>query len=149
VSHATLLESKHEIKIECKEGVLSVKVDGEIRLVVKRMSWEFGGYKKIMLIEGIQVEFYWDVLLSWDLNNNSSIGQGVFIFQVGDYIKGTMWPEMVGVQKRLTKKSMCNFDSNSTVLQWADENNSESCCGSNVANNGFSLLPYAWSWTQN
>jgi hypothetical protein len=125
-----------------------VKVDGEIRLVVKRMSWEFGGYKKIMLIEGIQVEFYWDVLLSWDLNNNSSIGQGVFIFQVGDYIKGTMWPEMVGVQKRLTKKSMCNFDSNSTVLQWADENNSESCCGSNVAN-GFSLLPYAWSWTQN
>jgi hypothetical protein len=86
------------------------------------------------------------LLLSWGLNNNGSIGQGVFIFQVGDYIKGTMWPEMVGVQKRLTKKSMCDSDSNSIVLQWADENNSESCRGSNVAN-GFSLLPYAW--TQN
>ncbi|KAK2365154.1 hypothetical protein QL285_089940 [Trifolium repens] len=112
------------------------------------MSWEFGGYEKIMLIEGIQVEFYWDVLavlLSWGLNNNGSIEQGVFIFQVGDYIKGTMWLEMVGVQKRLTKKSMCDSDSNSTVLQWADENNSESCCGTNVAN-GFSLLPYAWTY---
>jgi hypothetical protein len=40
------------------------------------------------------------LLLSWGLNNNGSIGQGVFIFQVGDYIKGTM----VGVQKRLTKR---------------------------------------------
>ncbi|MCH85542.1 hypothetical protein A2U01_0006389 [Trifolium medium] len=124
VSHVTLMGSKHEIKIECKEGVLSVKVDGEIQLVVRRIVWKFKGYEKIMLIEGIQVEFYWDVLLSWTYNNNNDyIGQGVFIFQVGDYIKGTMWPEM-----------------------WADVNTSESCCGSNVAN-GFSLLPYAW--TQN
>ncbi|GAU11604.1 hypothetical protein TSUD_345960 [Trifolium subterraneum] len=147
MSHVTLMGSKHEIKIECKEGVLSVKVDGEIQLVVRRMVWKFKGYEKIMLIEGIQVEFYWDVLLSWAVNNNGSIGQGVFIFQVGDYIKGTMWLEMVGVQKRLTRKSVCDSDSNSTVsLEWADENNTESCCGSNVAN-GFSLLPYAW--TQN
>lgn len=148
VSHAVLMGSKHEIEIECMEGVLRVKVDGEIQMVVKRMSWKFRGYEKIILVEGIQVELYWDVLLSWDTyNNNNSIGYGVFVFQVGDYISGTMWPEMVGIQKWLTRKNML-FDSDydsTLMLKWAEENNNE-VCGSSVAN-GFSMLSYAW--TQN
>ncbi|CAK8544743.1 unnamed protein product [Lathyrus sativus] len=148
VSHAVLMGSKHVIEIECKEGVVRVKVDGEIKMVVKRMAWKFRGYEKIILVEGIQVEIYWDVLLSWDdynnTNNNNNIGHGVFVFQVGDYISGTMWPEMVGVQKWLTWKSMSNFDS-TLMLKWAEENNNE-VYGSNVAN-GFSMLSYAW--TQN
>ncbi|KAL0005641.1 hypothetical protein SO802_013202 [Lithocarpus litseifolius] len=36
VSRAQFLGTKHEIGIECSGGVLKVKVDGEIRLVVKR-----------------------------------------------------------------------------------------------------------------
>jgi len=44
------------IEIECGEGVLSVKVDDETRLM-KRLAWKFRGYKKIY-IDGVEVEFY-------------------------------------------------------------------------------------------
>jgi len=137
------------IEIECGGGggVMRVKVDGETRLVVKRLAWKFRGYEKIF-IDGIEVEFYWDVL-SWVVNgeeeNNKKNGHGVFVFQVGD---GTVWPEMVGAEKKLIKKSV----SGSSVLQWAEESSecgrtssssSTKSCGSNAT--GFSLLLYAWT----
>ena len=58
VSRAVFMGSKHVIEIECGGGVLGVKVDGETRLVVKRLAWKFRGYEKIF-INGVQVEFYW------------------------------------------------------------------------------------------
>ncbi|TKY61406.1 kinesin heavy chain [Spatholobus suberectus] len=144
VSRAVFMGSKHEIEIECGGGVLGVKVDGETRLVVKRLAWKFRGYEKIF-IGGVEVEFYWDVL-SWVVNSDGNgSGHGVFVFQVGD---GTVWPEMVGAEKKLMKKSV----SGSSVLQWAEESSEcgrTSCssstrsCGSNAT--GFSLLLYAWS----
>ena len=60
VSRAQFLGTKHEIGIECSGGVLKVKVDGEIRLVVKRLTWKFRGNEKIY-VGGIEVEFFWDV----------------------------------------------------------------------------------------
>ncbi|XP_061340500.1 uncharacterized protein LOC133286977 [Gastrolobium bilobum] len=149
ISRAVFMGSKHEIEIECDGGVLRVKVDGQTRLVVKRLAWKFRGYEKIF-IDGIQVEFYWDVL-SWVVNsnndNNGNNGHGVFVFQVGD---GTVWPEMVGVEKRLMRKRL---SSDCSVMQWAEESSdcgrtssssSTRSCGSNAAG-GFSLLLYAWS----
>jgi len=141
------------IEIECGGGggAMRVKVDGETRLVVKRLAWKFRGYEKIF-IDGIEVEFYWDVL-SWvvngaeesNSNGNGANGHGVFVFHVGD---GTVWPEMVGAEKKLIKKSV----SGSSVLQWAEESSecgrtscssSTKSCGSNAT--GFSLLLYAWT----
>ena len=60
VSRAQFLRTKHEIGIECSGGVLKVKVYGEIRLVVKRLTWKFRGNEKIY-VGGIEVEFFWDV----------------------------------------------------------------------------------------
>ncbi|KAK4273548.1 hypothetical protein QN277_021928 [Acacia crassicarpa] len=156
-SRAQFLGSKHEIEIECDEGVLKVKVDGHISLVVKRLSWKFRGNERI-LINGIEVEFFWDVF-SW-VNSNSN-GYGVFVFQVGD---GGVLPEMVGPEKKLMKKSlssgqttapsMISFSaspSNSSVLQWTEESSdggrssSSSSTRSSGSNGGFSLLLYAWS----
>ncbi|KAJ6694184.1 hypothetical protein OIU85_004922 [Salix viminalis] len=91
VSRANFSGSMHEIGIECSGGMLVVKVDGEISLVIKEA-----------------VEFFWDVF-NW-INNDSrsslggaANGHGVFIFQVGD---GGVWPQMVGPEKRLMRKSM-------------------------------------------
>ncbi|KAJ6384354.1 hypothetical protein OIU78_027628 [Salix suchowensis] len=142
VSRANFSGSMHEIGIECSGGMLVVKVDG--------------------------VEFFWDVF-NW-INNDSrsslggANGHGVFIFQVGD---GGVWPQMVGPEKRLMRKSMSMVGPSSTppalslsspspscssVLQWAEESSDcgrSSCsssttrsCGSNIG--GFSLLLYAW-----
>ncbi|KAK4596323.1 hypothetical protein RGQ29_014383 [Quercus rubra] len=173
VSQAQFLGTKHEIGIECSGGVLKVKVDGEIRLVVKRLAWKFRGNEKIY-VGGIEVEFFWDVF-NWvnnistsNSNNNNSgtngIGHGVFVFQVGD---GGVWPEMVGPEKRLMRKSLSVSSSSgstpsaiwlspspscSSVLQWAEESSSDggrsSSCSSSTrscgSNRGFSLLLYAW-----
>ncbi|KAJ6996208.1 hypothetical protein D5086_009997 [Populus alba] len=171
VSRANFLGSKHEIEIECGGGVLVVKVDGEISLVIKKLAWKFRGNERIH-VGGLEVEFFWDVF-NWVNNNNCNNydslgsaprGHGVFIFQVGD---GGVWPEMVGPEKRLIRKSMSMAGPTSTprpvslsspspscssVLQWAEESGDcrrSSCsssttrsCGSNSG--GFSLLLYAW-----
>ena len=171
VSRAQFLGTKHEIGIECSGGVLKVKVDGEIRLVVKRLAWKFRGNEKIY-VGGIEVEFFWDVF-NWvnnistsnTTNNNSGtngIGHGVFVFQVGD---GGVWPEMVGPEKRLMRKSLSVSSGSgstpsatwlspspscSSVLQWAEESSDggRSSCSSSTrscgSNGGFSLLMYAW-----
>lgn len=165
VSRAVFMGSKHEIGIECKGGALRVKVDGETRLVVKRLAWKFRGYEKIP-IDGIQVEFYWDVF-SWVHNSDTSNGnggQGVFMFQVGDHQgQGTVWPEMVGAEKRLMMMRRKSGSGDSTVLQWAEENTNSSDSGSgrtsssssnsstgsslsgSNAGGAFSLLLYAWT----
>ncbi|XP_014517941.1 uncharacterized protein LOC106775344 [Vigna radiata var. radiata] len=146
VSRAVFMGSKHVIEIECGGGggAMRVKVDGETRLVVKRLAWKFRGFEKI-LIDGIEVEFYWDVL-SWVVNDDGEKnGHGVFVFQVGD---GAVWPEMAVAEKKLIKKSV----SGSSVLQWAEESSEcgrSSCssstksCASNAT--AFSLLLYAWT----
>ncbi|KAK7337891.1 hypothetical protein VNO77_18480 [Canavalia gladiata] len=140
MSRAVFMGSKHEIEIECGGGVLSVKVDGETRLVVKRLAWKFRGYEKIF-IDGVEVDFYWDVL-NWVVNGN---GHGVFVFQVGD---GSVWPEMVSAENKLIRKSV----SASSVLRWAEENSdcartscssSTTSCATNATT--FSFLLYAWT----
>ncbi|PON87103.1 Sulfate/thiosulfate import ATP-binding protein cysA [Trema orientale] len=163
VSRAVFLGSKHEIGIECGGGTLKVKVDGEISLIVRRLAWKFRGNEKIY-VGGVEVEFFWDVF-NWVSNVNNGIngnGHGVFVFQVGD---GGVWPEMVGPEKRLLRKSLSspagnsasmavsssNSPSCSSVLQWAEESSDggRSSCSSSTrsysgSNGGFSLLLYAW-----
>ncbi|XP_061375410.1 uncharacterized protein LOC133317540 [Gastrolobium bilobum] len=154
-SRGDFLGSKHKIEIECNGDVLRVKVDGEVCLVVKRLEWKFRGNERIF-IDGVEVEFYWDVL-SWVVNSNDGNCHGVFVFQVGD---GTVWPEMVGPEKRLMRKSLLGSTmassiislspSSSGVLQWAEESSDggRSSCSSSTrscgSDGGFSLLLYAW-----
>ncbi|TKY55625.1 hypothetical protein E2542_SST20043 [Spatholobus suberectus] len=47
-----------------------MKVDGETWLGVKRLAWKSRGYEKIF-IDGVEVEFYWDVL-SWVVNSDNN-----------------------------------------------------------------------------
>ncbi|CAL9003542.1 unnamed protein product [Prunus brigantina] len=162
ISRAQFLGSKHEIGIECSEGTLKVKVDGVISLIVKRLAWKFRGNERIF-VGGVEFEFYWDVF-NWVNNHNGANGNGhgVFIFQVGD---GGVWPEMVGPEKRLMRKSLSTSAASasmpsmtslspspscSSVLQWAEESSDggRSSCSSSTrsygSNGGFSLLLYAW-----
>ena len=161
VSRGEFMGSKHELEIElCSGEELRVKADGQVCLVVKRLAWKFRGNEKIF-IDGVEVEFYWDVL-NWVVNSedgNGNNGHGVFVFQVGD--GGAVWPEMVGPEKKLMKKRLVGptmapsifrtSPSSSSVLHWAEESSDggrSSCssstrsCGS--SNGGFSLLLYAW-----
>ncbi|VVA12858.1 PREDICTED: Protein of unknown function DUF868 [Prunus dulcis] len=162
ISRAQFLGSKHEIGIECREGTLKVKVDGVISLIVKRLAWKFRGNERIF-VGGVEFEFYWDVF-NWVNNHNGANGNGhgVFVFQVGD---GGVWPEMVGPEKRLMRKSLSTSAASasmpsmtslspspscSSVLQWAEESSDggRSSCSSSTrsygSNGGFSLLLYAW-----
>ncbi|XP_010277348.1 PREDICTED: uncharacterized protein LOC104611821 [Nelumbo nucifera] len=146
--------SKHEIVIECAGGVLRVKADGQIALVVKRLAWNFRGNERI-LVGMSEVEFYWDVFNWVTRSRRDGSGHGVFVFQVGD---GGVWPEMAGPEKKLMRKSMSSSSSMlslspspscSSVLQWTEESSdgSRSSCSSSTRSSGsggFSLLLYAW-----
>ncbi|CAL5400698.1 hypothetical protein HYC85_016300 [Camellia sinensis] len=173
ITQAEFMGSKHEIGIECGGGVLKVKVDGVISLVVKRLAWKFRGNERIV-VDGVEIEFYWDVF-NWvnsggtnkcggsGNGGNNGGGHGVFVFQIGD---GGVWPEMMGPERKLMRKSLSAAaagpaasmppaslspsPSCSSVLQWAEESSDcgrSSCssytrsCGSG---GGFSLLLYAW-----
>jgi hypothetical protein len=165
ITRAEFMGSKHELGIECAGGVLKVKIDGEVKLVVKRLAWKFRGNEKI-IVGGVEVEFYWDVF-NWVNKCNShknSNGHGVFVFQIGD---GGVWPEMVGAEKKLMRKSLSSAAASggpapampsvslptspscSSVLQWAEESSDcgRSSCSSTRSYGsaaGFSLLLYAW-----
>ncbi|XP_059651057.1 uncharacterized protein LOC132298685 [Cornus florida] len=162
ITRTQFMGSKHEIGIECGGGVLKVKIDGNVCLVVKRIGWKFRGNEKIV-VGGLEVEFYWDVF-NWvnnsGTNNKCGGGHGVFVFQIGD---GGVWPEMVGPEKRLMRKSLSSAGSGSmppaslspspscsSVLQWAEESSDggRSSCSSSTkscgSGGGFSLLLYAW-----
>lgn len=161
-TRAEFLGSTHLIEIECSGGSLKVKFDGEIKLTIKRLGWKFRGNERI-LIDGVGIEFYWDVF-NW-VNKNGG-NNGVFLFQEGE---GGVWPEMVGPEKRLMRKTsppiaataLSPAGSCSSVLQWAEE--SSDCgrsssgsssttrsCGSSGGGcgggggGGFSLVLYAW-----
>ncbi|XP_068648898.1 uncharacterized protein [Aristolochia californica] len=157
-TRARFLGSDHEIEIECSSGALRVKVDGAVGLVVKRLAWKFRGNEKIT-VGGSDVEFYWDVF-NWvcEAGNGSGGGHGLFVFQVGD---GGVWPEMLGPEKKLMRKSCSMSPSTSpgnwSVLQWSEERSeggrsfcsssasSRSSSSSSIApNSGFSLSLYAW-----
>ncbi|KAF9621274.1 hypothetical protein IFM89_018491 [Coptis chinensis] len=150
MTRAQFLGSDHEIGIECAGGTLRVKVDGEVGLVVKRLVWKFRGNERI-IVGNSAIEFYWD-LFDWVAGGGG--GHGVFMFQVGD---GGVWPEMVGMEKRLMKKSLSFSPSMSSspspscssVLQWADgssDGGRTSCASStkSCGSGGFSLLLFAW-----
>lgn len=135
-----------------------MKVNGKVSLVVKRLAWKFRGKERI-LVDGSEVDFYWDVF-DWVFGSGGAGGgggHGVFVFQVGD--GGVVWPEMVGPEKRLMRKSFSSSSSpgNCSVLQWAEERSdcggrSRSCSSSSSSSSfvsssgsgGFSLLLYAW-----
>ncbi|GMN25385.1 hypothetical protein TIFTF001_000910 [Ficus carica] len=133
-SRALLISgSKHEIGIECNGGTLRVKVDGELSLVVKRLAWKFRGNEKIF-VGGVEVEFFWDVF-NWVNGNNGAHGNGhgVFVFQVGE---GGVWPEMVGPEKRLLRKSL-----SSPPVGSNGNGNGHNCNSNNNNNNTASSLP--------
>ncbi|XLR30787.1 hypothetical protein S83_058687, partial [Arachis hypogaea] len=154
VPRSVFLGSKHDIEIEYinNGGVLRVKVDGEVCLVVKRLAWKFRANEKIF-IDGVEVDFYWDVL-RWMVNNsNGGNGNkhlhGAFVFQVGN---GAVWLEMVGPEKRLMRKSFTGSTtvgapsvlpslspmSSSGLLQWAEESSDggRSSCSSSTRSCG-------------
>ncbi|KAK9919595.1 hypothetical protein M0R45_028183 [Rubus argutus] len=136
---------------------------GETSLIIKRLAWKFRGNERIF-VGGVEFEFYWDVF-NWVNNHKGTTngtGHGVFVFQVGD---GGVWPEMVGPEKRLMRKSLSlsaasasmpsvvslsPSPSCSSVLQWAEESSDggRSSCSSSTrscgSTGGFSLLLYAW-----
>ncbi|XP_021742803.1 uncharacterized protein LOC110708888 [Chenopodium quinoa] len=167
-TRSEFLGSTRSIEIECSGGTLKVKFDGELKVNVKRLAWKFRGNER-MMIDGIAVEFYWDVL-NWVNNNNihnnggnlmNAQKNGVFVFQVGE---GGVWPEMVGPEKRLMRKNspapgtaLSPAGSCSSVLQWAEESSDcgRSSSGSSSTtrssgsfggggNGGYSLVLYAW-----
>lgn len=123
VSRAEVMGSKHEFAVElCNSnsggGVLKVKIDGEMKLVVKRLAWKFRGNERIIIGGGVEVEFYWDVF-NWVVkksNNNSVHGNyGVFVFQIGNNNNNNngVWPEMVGAEKKLMMRKSSFLSSSS------------------------------------
>ncbi|GAB2287412.1 hypothetical protein Dimus_021789 [Dionaea muscipula] len=156
-TRTTFMGIRHDIELDCAGGVLKVKVDGEVSIVVKRLAWKFRGNDKI-LIGGMWVDFFWDVFnwVSGERGRRNSYG--VFAFQLGD--GGWFCPEMVEPEKKLMRKSLSASTtpvmlspspSCSTVMQWAEENSDcgRSSCSSSVRSTGscrlgFSLVLYAW-----
>lgn len=122
VSRAEVMGSRHEFAVElCNSnsggGVLKVKIDGEMKLVVKRLAWKFRGNERIIIGGGVEVEFYWDVF-NWVVkksNNNSVHGNyGVFVFQIGNNNNNNgVWPEMVGAEKKLMLRKSSFLSSSS------------------------------------
>ncbi|KAL8166408.1 hypothetical protein V2J09_007907 [Rumex salicifolius] len=174
VTRARFSGAVHEIEIECSGGTMKVKIDGKIGLVVKRLGWKFRGNERIS-VAGLEVDFFWDVF-NWVNGGEGSGriggggGHGVFVFQVGE---GGVWPEMVGPEKKLMRKSLSASPSpaamggagisvspapswSSSVWQWAEEssdcgrsscsNSSARSCygGGSGGGGGFSLVLYAW-----
>lgn len=146
----------HDISIEChtgneREPRLSVKVDKQLVVQVKRLMWKFRGNQTI-LIDGLPIEVFWDVH-NWFFN--SSDGHAVFMFQtcIADE---KPWLREVGISsstllqshgsqsfKYAEKKCSLPEDVCASVLQWPTSNSfkgKEFC----LSSAGFSLLLYAW-----
>ena len=51
VSRVEFLGSQREIAVELCSGILKVSVDGEVKLVVKRLAWKFRGNERLVIIE--------------------------------------------------------------------------------------------------
>ncbi|MCO5611635.1 hypothetical protein L7F22_065889 [Adiantum nelumboides] len=117
----------HDILIECntrgKEPRLSVKVDKQLVVQVKRLMWKFRGNQTI-LVDGCPVELFWDVH-NWLFS--PSDGHAVFMFQ-------TSLP---------ADKSWSSVASSTSLFEWHHTSNSSSSA-KDTDSSGFSLLLYAW-----
>ncbi|KAH7302167.1 hypothetical protein KP509_23G059200 [Ceratopteris richardii] len=116
----------HDILIECnargKEPRLSVKVDKQIVVQVKRLMWKFRGNQTI-LVDGYPVELFWDVH-NWLFSPSDC--HAVFMFQTS-----------------LPDRSWSSLASSTSLFQWHHTPNSSSSV-KETDNNRFSLLLYAW-----
>lgn len=146
----------HDIMIEChtgneREPRLSVKVDKQLVVQVKRLMWKFRGNQTI-LIDGLPIE------VSWDVHNwlfSSTDGHAVFMFQTciakeTSRLRELGFPSSSLVQgfgshslKHVDKHFTFPEGSCTSVLQWPNRSSFEDkeFCLSSV---GFSLLLYAW-----
>lgn len=146
----------HDIAIEChtadeKDPRLSVKIDRQTVVQVKRLMWKFRGNQTIH-VDGLPVEIFWDVH-NWLFNPND--GHAVFMFKTGSTHEKP-WQREVGIPssavlqghssnsfKDLEKNYWFPEGSCASVLHWPGDNSfkgQEPCHSSN----GFSLLLYAW-----
>lgn len=117
----------HDILIECntrgKEPRLSVKVDKQLVVQVKRLMWKFRGNQTI-LVDGFPVELFWDVH-NWLFS--PSDGHAVFMFQTS----------------LAADKSWSSLASSTSLFQWHHTSSSSSSV-KDTDSSGFSLLLYAW-----
>lgn len=117
----------HDILIECntggKEPRLSVKVDKQLVVQVKRLMWKFRGNQTI-LVDGFPVELFWDVH-NWLFS--PSDGHAVFMFQTS----------------MAADKSWSSLASSTSLFQWHNTS-SLSSSTKDTDSSGFSLLLYAW-----
>lgn len=135
----------HDIAIECHTGIekdprLSVRIDKQVVVQVKRLMWKFRGNQTI-LIDGLQVEVFWDVH-NWLFT--SSDGHAVFLFQTC-VANEKPWLREVGIPASAVFEGHFKESEGScaSVLQWPSHpsfKGKEACRGSA----GFSLLLYAW-----
>lgn len=118
----------HDILIECntrgKEPRLSVKVDKQLVVQVKRLMWKFRGNQTI-LVDGFPVELFWDV---HDWLFSSADGHAVFMFQTS----------------MAADKSWSSLASSTSSFQWQHTSSSVSSSVKDTDSSGFSLLLYAW-----
>lgn len=146
----------HDIVIEChtgneREPRLSVKVDKQLVVQVKRLMWKFRGNQTI-LIDGLPIEVFWDVH-NWLFS--SSDGHAVFMFQTCianekpwlqelGFPYSTLWQSYGSHSfKHIDKKYPLPEATCASVLQWPSGSSfkGKEFCLSSV---GFSLLLYAW-----
>ncbi|MCO5587089.1 hypothetical protein L7F22_041035 [Adiantum nelumboides] len=116
----------HDILIECntkgKDPRLSVRVDKQLVLYVKRLIWKFRGNQTI-LVDGYPIELFWDVH-NWFFS--PSDGHAVFMFQTSTAIDMS-WSSVA----------------TSSLFQWHHTSSSAPLL-KGAESSGFSLLLYAW-----
>ncbi|XP_057831761.1 uncharacterized protein LOC131042478 [Cryptomeria japonica] len=76
------LKQPHDINIECNttgpiDPEMSIKIDGQVVVNVKRLLWKFRGNQTIC-VSGVRVQVFWDV---HDWLFNPGVGNALFIFK--------------------------------------------------------------------
>ncbi|KAH6559140.1 hypothetical protein KP509_1Z026300 [Ceratopteris richardii] len=145
----------HDIMIECqigheRESRLSVKVDKQLVVQVKRLMWKFRGNQTI-IIDGIPIQVLWDV---HDWLFSSCDGHAVFMFQTcaankrpwlqaSGNLSSTLMQGHGSHSFKHTENYSLPEDLCSSVLEWPTSTSfkgKELCLNSS----GFTLLLYAW-----
>ncbi|KAH7387377.1 hypothetical protein KP509_16G019900 [Ceratopteris richardii] len=120
----------HDILIECntrgKEPRLSVKVDKQLVMQVKKLMWKFRGNQTI-LVDGYPVELLWDVH-NWLFSPTD--GHAVFMFQTS----------------LSADRSWSSLASSTSLFEWHHTSNI-STLAKDADSPRFSLLLYAWKST--
>ena len=137
----------HEIVIECHKSEhdhtrLSVRLDRQVVIHVKHLSWKFRGNQTIH-VDGSPVEVFWDVH-DWLFNSND--GHAVFMFQTCIANDKSWLHELM--QEHNNGSSSCHaskkklIEKHSTLdvslLHWPTTKDGF------MSPQGFSLLLYAW-----